>query len=198
MKRRFSVTTARPDGSAVVGRTIRLEGGPMEDRDTSLAARLQKLEDIEAVRTLRMMYHQYINGGEFGRVHELFSPDGVADLDYFGRYDGVDAIREVYDLLARRPDFMIKQFITAHTVDVGDGHGTGQCHLLATQARRGTSYLVTGSYVDEYVAIDGRWVFQRMTLHVYFSVPSGVGWAGRDLHYLNPVVGELMSSLDQR
>jgi hypothetical protein len=126
-----------------------------------------------------------------------------ADLPYWNeaereRYDGVAAIREVYDLLARRPDFMIKQFITAHTVDVGDGHGTGQCHLLATQARRGTSYLVAGSYVDEYVTVDGRWVFQRMTLHVYFSVPSGVGWAGRDLHYLNPVVAELMSSLDQR
>ena len=47
------------------------------DDFAALAARVRRLEDIEAIRTLRNRYHSAINDGRFDEIGGLFTPDAV-------------------------------------------------------------------------------------------------------------------------
>lgn len=160
----------------------------MQGSDTSSSAtlgmRLARLEDIEQVRTLRMRYHHYINSARFDLVHELVTTDGVVDLGYFGAYEGKQAVADGFRAMGERERFLMKQFMTSHTVDLDGAEGRGSSHLLAFYAHQGTSYVVAGCYEDEYAKTASGWLFSRMTLTPYFTVPSELGWAGEEIHHL--------------
>ncbi|HEY1774721.1 MAG TPA: nuclear transport factor 2 family protein [Solirubrobacteraceae bacterium] len=169
----------------------------VQEDSQSLEARIARLENIESLRQLRIEYHQRTNDGDLHRLHELFSPDGRLDLGYFGTYIGRDAIAEGMAAMGHRGRFMVKHFMTAHTVQLAKGgsSATGACHLQACYALGGTSYLVAGCYRDKYVKPEDDWLFAEMSFTAYFSVPSAVGWAGDDLHWLHPAVAESFASI---
>ena len=59
---------------------------------SALTARIQRLEDIEAIRSLRNRYHQAINDGRFSEIVDLFTHTAVVELGYLARYEGRAAI----------------------------------------------------------------------------------------------------------
>ena len=54
------------------------------DDPADLAARVRRLEDVEAIRMLHNRYHSCVNNGRFNEVGSLFTADAVA-----GRYDDI-------------------------------------------------------------------------------------------------------------
>jgi hypothetical protein len=54
-----------------------------------LLRRVQRLEDIEAIRTLRNQYHRAINESRYGEIAALFTPDAVVELGYLARYEAI-------------------------------------------------------------------------------------------------------------
>ena len=161
----------------------------MTDKDliAGLARRVQLQEDIEECRTLRNLYHHYINEGTYGRMRELVTDDAVLHLGYMAHYEGIDAIHRGFCAMADRDRFFIKQYIHGHMVNLDGDKGTGVSYMQAHYGRRGTSYLVTGKYEDVYVRQNGKWLFKKMDFEFYFSLPVGAGWTGDDLHYMRPV-----------
>ncbi|MGY1806960.1 nuclear transport factor 2 family protein [Blastococcus sp. SYSU D00669] len=151
-----------------------------------LAARVRRLEDIEEIRRLRSDYHHFVNSGQFDRVSSLFCEDGVIDLGYLGRYDGRAAIHAGYLAMGARDRFMVQQFPHCHTVDVDGDSATAYSYLDARYARFGVSYVVVGRYDDVFRRTTEGWSFVSMTFDIRFTVPSGLGWAGDELHYLRP------------
>jgi len=152
----------------------------------ALQARVQRLEDIEAVRTLRNRYHSCINDGRYDEIGNLFVADAVVELGYLARYEGLAAIDRGFRSMGERERFFIKQFIHSHLVEIDGDTGTGTSYLEARYARHGVSYLVSGRYDDAYVRRDGVWLFKTMVAAFYYTVPAGVGWTGDELHYLRP------------
>ena len=61
-----------------------------------LNQRLERLESIEAIRTLRCRYHDLVNLDQGARLYELFAPD--ATIAYGGRPEvtGKENIREFF------------------------------------------------------------------------------------------------------
>lgn len=151
-----------------------------------LRRRVRRLEDIEALRTLRNQYHACINDGRYADIAALFTPDAVVELGYLARYEGIAAIDRGFRGMGERERFFIKQFIHSHLVEVEGDRGTGKSYLEARYGRFGVSYLVSGRYDDVYVRQDGRWLFQAMIAEFYYTVPAGVGWTGDELHYMRP------------
>ena len=151
-----------------------------------LRRRVRRLEDIEAIRTLRNQYHSAINDGRYADIAALFTEDAVVELGYLARYEGIAAIDRGFRGMGERERFFIKQFIHSHLVEVDGDRGTGKSYLEARYGRYGVSYLVSGRYDDVYVRRGDRWLFQAMIAEFYYTVPAGVGWTGDELHYMKP------------
>jgi ketosteroid isomerase-like protein len=153
---------------------------------TELEQRIARLESIEEIRRLRADYHHFVNTGQFDRVSSLFAADGVCDLSYLGRYDGRDAVHAGYLAMGARERFRIQQYPHNHMVDVDGDEATGYSYLDARYARFGVSYVVAGRYDDKYQRTADGWRFALMKFEIMFTVPSALGWAGDELHYLRP------------
>ena len=65
-----------------------------EDRISNLEAKVSELYDREAIRDLRMRYHECINDGKVGEIPDLFSEDGELEFGHLGNAKGRDKIRE--------------------------------------------------------------------------------------------------------
>ena len=130
----------------------------------SIEARLQKLEDLEAIRTLLLDYGRTLDSRDLKGYSELFAKDG----EWIG---GFGSVKGRADLLA----FMQK--------NVGTGPNTGQTYHLLTNffitvtgntatANSRWSYVIgtkdkkpvlehSGRYEDTLIREDGKWKFQK-------------------------------------
>ena len=139
----------------------------------ALVQRIERMESIEAIRSLRARYHEWVNEDAGHRLHELFAPG--ACVTYGGRPEvqGRDNIR---DFFAAFPVQSARQFIHSHVVEVHGDHGTGTSYLDGRPVRDGKSFYVVGRFDDEYIRLDGRWLFQRVTLNVHYMVEAAERW----------------------
>ena len=148
----------------------------ISQRLAALEAKVGRLADIEAIRQLRMRYHEAINGGLYDTIPAMFTEDGVVDFDYIGRVEGHEKIGRFF---AKTPEVLpfIKQFIHNHVVEVDGDRGTGFSYLEAKTVAKGEAFVVAARYDDVYARVDGQWRFKSMTLEAYFTVPLRQGWA---------------------
>jgi len=142
-------------------------------RIRALELRVARHDDLEAIRTLRCTYHDYVNQDRVTELAELFSDN--ATVIYAGRpaVTGRDAIRAFFlDL----PVKWARQFIHAHVVEVDGDRGRGYSHLDGRPVVDGKSLMVGGRFDDEYVRENGRWLFSRVVLTTWYVVPVEPGW----------------------
>ena len=139
----------------------------------ALAERVEQMESIEAIRALRARYHELVNEDAGNRLYELFAPD--ASVAYGGRPEvrGRDNIRAFF---ASFPVQTARQFIHSHVVQVQGERGTGSSYLDGRPVRDGKSFYVVGRFDDEYIRLDGQWLFQRVTLSVHYMIEAAERW----------------------
>jgi ketosteroid isomerase-like protein len=156
----------------------------------SLEQRLQRIEDTEAIRTLKSRYHTLVNDTEFEKVGDLFTKDAALDLGYLmpdGKtIIGKDAISAAFVAMkTARSQSQLKQFLHNHIVEIeGEDAASGTGLLLACYGVKEESFVVAGKYMEQYHRVDRAWLFQRMELALYFTVPLKKGWAEHKRHYL--------------
>jgi hypothetical protein len=153
----------------------------------TLEERIQKLEDIEEIRRLRMHYHQFINDGYWDRFPELFTEEAVVDFGYIAKGKGHKEIGEVFLRIPRNLD-LVTQFIHNHLVDVDGDTATGLSYLDARYAQDGESVMVAGKFDEKYTRTKAGWRIQELKLHLYFSAPiTHRGWAGKERNFVKPL-----------
>ena len=163
----------------------------MTTHDLDLEARVRRLEDTESIRTLKSRYHTYVNDTDFDRVGSLFALDASLKLGYLMPDDnaivGRDNIQTAFSGMASSTtQSQLKQFLHSHIVELsGPDTATGTGMLYACYGVHADAYVVAGKYSEEYVRVDGSWLFKTMNLALYFTVPLAVGWAGSKRHYLD-------------
>lgn len=139
----------------------------------ALKAQVERFDSIEAIRSLRARYHELVNEDAGARLYELFAPD--AAIVYGGRPEvrGRENIRAFF---ASFPVQSARQFIHNHVVDVQGNDGTGFSYLDGRPVRDGKSYYVVGRFDDEYIRLDGQWMFQRVVLSVHYMIEAAERW----------------------
>lgn len=139
----------------------------------ALKAQVERFDSVEAIRALRARYHELVNEDAGQRLYELFAPD--AAVAYGGRPEvrGRENIRAFF---ASFPVQSARQFIHNHVVDVEGNHGTGFSYLDGRPVRDGRSYYVVGRFDDEYIRLDGQWMFQRVVLSVHYMIEAAERW----------------------
>ena len=156
----------------------------------TLESRIARLEHVEQIQTLKSRYHTAINDTRFDEVGALFTEDAFLHLGYLMPSEepivGRDAIaRGFASMKSNATQSQVKQFLHSHIVELtahDAARGTGI--LLAFYGVRDESYFVSGRYDEEYRLVEREWLFSRMTLALYFTVPLQLGWAGHKRHYL--------------
>ena len=145
----------------------------LQQQVQALNAQVERFDSIEAIRTLRARYHELVNEDAGPRLYELFAPD--AAIVYGGRPEvrGRENIRAFF---ATFPVQSARQFIHSHVVDVQGDRGTGFSYLDGRPVRDGKSYYVVGRFDDQYIRLDGQWMFQRVVLSVHYMIEAAERW----------------------
>jgi ketosteroid isomerase-like protein len=149
-----------------------------------LEKRLGRLEDIESIRLLRILYHEYINERQFGRICELFTDD--AHVQILHVWKGTAEIDAGFRAIGRHR--FLKQFPHSHRVTLNDDGLTasGRCDLEARYVRDGASLMVCGTYYEDYLRTAKGWRISRLECPLDFSVPVPWGWKDEDSSFLKP------------
>lgn len=138
-----------------------------------LTAQVERLDSIEAIRALRARYHELVNEDAGPSLYELFAPD--AAVVYGGRPE-VQGRENIRAFFASFPVQSARQFIHSHMVEVEGNRGTGTSYLDGRPVRDGKSYYVVGRFDDEYIRLDGKWMFQRVVLNVHYMIEAAERW----------------------
>lgn len=148
-----------------------------------LSERLARLEAVEEIKTLKHRYCAYCDDGYNPEgIAGLFTEDGVWDgEDRFGRYVGRQAIQTFF----RNNDAKI--LFAAHLVmnpiieiDSLD-HASGKWRLImpataVVEEKKEARWLLC-AYADQYVRVQGKWLFKTVQCHFNFYVPHHGSWA---------------------
>lgn len=148
---------------------------------SNLEARVQRLEDLEAIRRLKFQYCVYCdNNYDAAGIASLFVEDGVWDGGAaFGRHEGRTAIAAFFKEVGPTIPF------AAHTVmndkiDVNgnSAHGKWWCLMPYTLLDNGVGFdkWMFAEYTEEYVKVGGKWYFKTLNSAIYRDAPHLAGW----------------------
>jgi ketosteroid isomerase-like protein len=140
-----------------------------------LDQRLRLLEDIEAIRTLRMKYHQCVNDNKFADIEKLYTDDAVVVLTEGLSAHGRAEIIKLFQNLADNVQFL-KQFIHNHLVEVKGDEAEGVSYLDARYANGGTSLMVAGRLRERYRRTEAGWRISETLVDIYFGSPVSANW----------------------
>jgi ketosteroid isomerase-like protein len=148
--------------------------------DDDLRRRLQRLEDIEAIKQLKASYCYLIDDGEIDRLMERFTSDAVWDGGPMGRFEGREAIREFLKALPSQLSFALHWVLNPRIEIDGDAaRGTWYLVEPCTAARGERAIWGAGRYEERYERVDGEWRFREVRLIPIFWTPYEEGWSRR-------------------
>lgn len=133
--------------------------------DKDLQRRVQRLEDIEAIRALKARYLFCCDRKDPKGMRACFA-DGKVHIDYgaVGTFDNADALAKIFTDIACH-DYMVEMHHGMNPqieiIDDARAKGTWSLHyfLINTQTRNLTQ--LAGYYEDEYRIADGEWKISR-------------------------------------
>ena len=146
--------------------------------DHDLTARIQRLEDIEAIRNLKAKYCAFCDDG--------YDPDGLASLfvedavweggvPVRKKYEGREAIRALFSGMSSAFTFAVHNVINpVIEVDGDTAHATW--NLLQPCTKDGQAYWGSGVYQEDLVKINGQWFFKNLKITSNFVSPFDQGW----------------------
>ena len=126
-------------------------------------------EDRLDIMDLIARYARTLDLGDLNGYVNNFAPDAVL----FEEHHGQAAIREYVAMLMREGragplpngDVAYRHFVGSPVIDGAGDRATVHSYLLWVTMGTEPPINAAAEYVDEVVKLDGRWVFQKRTLH---------------------------------
>lgn len=144
---------------------VACEGPSAPPGGDALEARVQRLEDTEAIRELLRDYGRHLDRRDIDAWAALFAEDGEW-LGGLGRARGHEALRGMLaDALPPGPPAPGEgghHLFADQRVEVDGNRATAHSRWVFITATEGRPALaMLGAYDDELVRVDGRWLFLR-------------------------------------
>jgi hypothetical protein len=146
----------------------------------TLEERIQRLEDIEAIKKLKARYAAVCDDKyNPEEAIKLFTEDAVWDGgEDFGVHKGTDAIKEFFADVSRNLTFAVHYFLQPN-IKVNENGETASAKWYLWQAATtgdGAAVWVSGLEHDKYRKINGQWLMSEMKLELFFMTPYEDGW----------------------
>jgi len=154
-----------------------------------LEKRIQKLEDIEAIkkltiRGLHLADSKYRDGklkseGELEEIakeiSELYSEDGTFDAGEYGVAKGKQAI---YERHKTSPFNFAIHFFVMPDIEVNGDTASARWYLLESATNKDNEALWISAVEDyDYIREEGRWLLRHKKASIIFVAPYDKGWA---------------------
>lgn len=162
-----------------------------------LAARIQVLEDIEAIKKLKATYCYLCDAGLADEAvrNELldhFAADARVDfgLGPASRYEGRDGLTVFFGTVVPSAVSFCIHMVHNPIIEVHGDRATGRWYYEAptTDAATGRAQWMMGIYDEAYVRQGGRWKFASIKTQWKYISPYDEGWAKNR--------GELLAALE--
>lgn len=140
--------------------------------------RVQRLEDIAAIRRLKIEYAQHCdNNYDPDALTALFTDDAIWEGKGLGRFDGKQAIHDFWVNAGKSFTFAL-HYMCGDTITVAPSgtEATGHWYIWEPATINGRATFVAAVYDDVYKKVNGRWLFHRVTSHIAFITPYESGW----------------------
>jgi hypothetical protein len=141
--------------------------------ESTIEGRLQRLEDIEEIRQLKARYAEACDDDHNGdRVIELFVPDGVWHQISLPACNGHAEIRTFMMNVRKSGRLRNSSHLFSNPqIDVDGDSATGHWKMVMVytgNAPDGTTqyHRILGYYDEEYVRVDGIWMFKTLKVTV--------------------------------
>jgi hypothetical protein len=138
------------------------------------------VEDRLAIQEVGARYAVNCDTKRYSDMSELFAPDGTWDETVIGLplCEGRAAVHEFFCGPGPTAVEFIHHTTSNHLINEFDGEtARGTTHLYAEGRCFGNVIRVFGYYADDYIKIDGRWLFQHRQL-VEIAPSSGFAVSG--------------------
>jgi 3-phenylpropionate/cinnamic acid dioxygenase small subunit len=140
----------------------------MADPDVDdLAARLQRLEDLDEIRRLYVQYGRHLDDADFDAYAELFARDAELRVSKTLRGDNREEIKAAMSAGLGGTAGRVAHVIGTPRIELDGDHATGECQWMAVVTGPDDRPVITGvgRHFDELVREDGRWRFARRRGH---------------------------------
>lgn len=148
----------------------RASGNCLPTEGLTLEQRLQRMEDMIAIKNLRYQYWDALDSKDIDRFGEVFAPEGFV-MDWpeciGGKMYGVETVME-NTRNAFTDNIKTSHMGLQHYIEIIDEtHAIGACVVQDNIYNTATNgeFQGRGHYEEEYVKIDGRWYIKYITLH---------------------------------
>ena len=141
--------------------------------------RLKVMEDMEEIKRLKARYCTYCDDNyDADKLASLFVEDAVWDGGIRGRAEGREGIREFFVRASSRLPFAVHMVMNP-IIEVSGDTATGIWYLFQPCTYADSDRAVWGSarYDEEYVRVNGVWMFKHLKLTSHFWTPFEEGWA---------------------
>lgn len=144
-----------------------------QQNDKSLAARVQRLEDVEEIRGVLLDYGRYLDARDFAAYSRLFAKDGEW-VGGFGTVQGPAAIQAFMEKQIPGPNRGNTFHILSNfKIEVHGDTATAWSRwtFVTPGADKKPAIAQAGRYDDTFVREDGRWRFKRRVASNDIPVP---------------------------
>ena len=131
------------------------------DNIEALAQRIQRLEDIEAIKQLKARWWYACDVRDVAGMRSCYDEANfLIDFGFIGQYDDMDTFIGVFESLACHPSHVDMHHGTAPEItitgpDTATGRWRMRFQLLETEKQQ--IQLMSGTYFDDYIKINGEW-----------------------------------------
>lgn len=173
------------------------EQSGLEQRLAALEAEVGRLTGIEACKQLMDKYGYMLDKCYYDDIPDLFVPERIARPEIYHDgvcYLGTEGVRRFYDFFKLRhaeggngpvEGEFVDHPMMQHVVSVlpGNERAYGRSRTLVQMARHkdkagGPVQLWgAGIYENEYLRVDGQWMFLRLNMTIYWATAFDEGWA---------------------
>ncbi len=151
----------------------------LESRLREMEDRLQAVEDVQAIRNLKAAYAAYCdNGYDADKIAELFVEDAVWENDARGRIEGREGIRALFQSAPQSYSFAIHYSMNPQIEVTGDtARGRWYLFMPCTVADSNQALWRASIDHEEYVRVDGKWMFKKKVAAPVLRSPFEQSWA---------------------
>lgn len=145
----------------------------------ALETRVRTLEDTDAIRNLKARYAELCDDNyNPDGIAELFVEDAVWESGQLGRFEGREAIRGFFQDASEIFTFAIHYSLNSQIEVTGDtAKARWYLFMPCTVGDGNRAMWRAGIDDEEYVRVNGQWMFKNKKSTGVFSTPFDTGWA---------------------
>jgi hypothetical protein len=141
-----------------------------------LEKRIRVLEDIEAIKRLKSLYAQIIDGPSPGEIGKLVTENAVFDYGQLGSINGRKAISEYFKKYPEIRPFRVHYFSQPDITVQGD-NARGKWYMWVPCSAGDGRALWSSGYEDEkYERVNNEWLIAELKLVSNFRTTFEEGW----------------------